>query len=371
VNCIVWIASGHTQWLGFDPSDYFYAFTHPQGGGPPGVEITSVSQLTEGDIVQIGNGTHTFIIVAPAPAATDTPTTKMFTVVDSNYDLDEYVHEHTIAVTLSSTERAFHMGSATAVGQPPSPTQQATGGTNPGATDSQQALILLQRYFPAESDEIRVVFSPASGSVDARPVRLAIGAELARLGSLPIVRFDLSPYGPSGATQISANRRVAFAIIGLDKQPQQIPAAQLQSIIAIGRSAASSTLEVQLSGPAVSQAAGASEAYDMLASGFGSGFNGPLQIVATLSRADDLEGVVALREVFVAQRGVTAVTRPQLDPAGEAVTFTVYPTYSPQSPQTAKLLATLRAALARFHKATGVDAHIADVGAPSHAGGST
>lgn len=121
VNCIVWMASGGTQWLGFDPGDYFYAFTHPEGGGAPGVEITSVAQLTEGDIVQIGNGTHTFIILAPAPTATDTATTKTFTVVDSNYDLDEYVHEHTLAVTLSDTERAFRLGSATAVSQPHSP----------------------------------------------------------------------------------------------------------------------------------------------------------------------------------------------------------------------------------------------------------
>ena len=85
----------------------------------------------------------------------------------------------------------------------------------------------------------------------------------------------------------------------------------------------------------------------MLSSGFGPGFNGPLQIVATLPRAGDMRGVGALREVFTAQRGVTAVSVPVLNPAGDAVMFTAYPAYSPQSPQTPKLLAALRSALAR------------------------
>ncbi len=218
-----------------------------------------------------------------------------------------------------------------------------------------------------------VVFSPVSGSVDASPVRLAMEDELARLARLPIVSAVISPYTPRGVLQISANRRVAFAIIGLDEQFQQIPAAQLQSIIAVGRSAASSTLDVQLSGPAVSHAAGAGagQAYDMLSSGFGPGFNGPLQIVATLPRAGDMRGVGALREVFTAQRGVTAVSVPVLNPAGDAVMFTAYPAYSPQSPQTPKLLAALRSALARLREATGVSAHIADVRTPNQAGGTT
>ena len=109
----------------------------------------------------------------------------------------------------------------------------------------------------------------------------------------------------------------------------------------------------------------------MLSSGFGPGFNGPLQIVATLPRAGDMRGVGALREVFTAQRGVTAVTVPVLNPAGDAVMFTAYPAYSPQSPQTPKLLAALRSALARLREATGVSAHIADARTPNQAGGTT
>lgn len=108
VNCIVWMASGHTQWLGLAPTDYFYAFTHPSGGGVPGVEVPSVGQLTEGDIVQQGQTAnarklHTYIIVKRIGASS-------FEVVDSNHGFDEYVREHPITLALSSTVRAFRMG---------------------------------------------------------------------------------------------------------------------------------------------------------------------------------------------------------------------------------------------------------------------
>jgi hypothetical protein len=109
VNCILWLASGKTQWVGLAPTDYFYAFTHPSGGGSPGVEITDVSQLAEGDIVQQGvdanaANLHTFIVVKPLGSGS-------FDVVDSNYKHDEYVSEHPITVSLGATERAFRMGS--------------------------------------------------------------------------------------------------------------------------------------------------------------------------------------------------------------------------------------------------------------------
>jgi hypothetical protein len=117
VNCILWMASGHTQWVGFDPADYFHAFLAPQGGGTAGVEITNVSNLIKGDIVQIGNGTHTFIIVKASPAAKDTATTKTFDIVDSNNNYDEIVHEHTRTVTLAPTERAFRMGTPRVAGR--------------------------------------------------------------------------------------------------------------------------------------------------------------------------------------------------------------------------------------------------------------
>lgn len=106
-NCIVWMASNKTQWIGLAPSDYFYAFTHPSGG-PPGTEITTVADLKEGDIVQQGQTTnaanlHTYVIVKPMGGSS-------FDVVDSNFAHNEFVREHTITVTLGSTVKAFRMG---------------------------------------------------------------------------------------------------------------------------------------------------------------------------------------------------------------------------------------------------------------------
>ena len=69
------------------------------------------------------------------------------------------------------------------------------GSENSGAASSSVGnSTILQRYFPAEADEIMVVFSPVSGSVDASPVRLAMEDELARLARLPIVSAVISPY---------------------------------------------------------------------------------------------------------------------------------------------------------------------------------
>ena len=99
VNCVVWMASGHSEWLGGEPDGtYFGAFL--KAGG---TEINNVNDLAKGDIVQIGNGTHTFIIVSHVSGST-------FDVVDSNESYDEFVTEHSKAVTLSATERAFRMG---------------------------------------------------------------------------------------------------------------------------------------------------------------------------------------------------------------------------------------------------------------------
>jgi hypothetical protein len=110
VNCVVWLASGKTQWIGLNPADYFYAFTHPSGGGPAGVEITNVADLKEGDIVQQGQtanaaNLHTFIIVKPLGGSS-------FDVVGSNDALTEFVQKRHTTVALSSTVRAFRMGAS-------------------------------------------------------------------------------------------------------------------------------------------------------------------------------------------------------------------------------------------------------------------
>lgn len=86
-------------------------------------------------------------------------------------------------------------------------------------------------------------------------------------------------------------------------------------------------------------------AYDMLAHGFGPGFNGPLQLVAVSHNPTQLAAIDALAGKVAEQPGVKAVTPPVVIPAkdGSDVVLTqVYPTSSPQAAETSDLIAHLR-----------------------------
>jgi hypothetical protein len=84
------------------------------------------------------------------------------------------------------------------------------------------------------------------------------------------------------------------------------------------------------------------KAYDLLATGFGPGFNGPFVIVANLPRKGDDSALVALRREAEATPGVASATAPVLNPAKDVGTIQVYPTSSPQSEATTDLLHTVR-----------------------------
>jgi RND superfamily putative drug exporter len=80
-------------------------------------------------------------------------------------------------------------------------------------------------------------------------------------------------------------------------------------------------------------------AYELLAQGFGEGFNGPLQVVAQVPQRASVE---KLRAAIAATPGVVAVALPRLNPAGSVATITVYPRSSPQAYATSQLVAQLR-----------------------------
>ena len=58
-------------------------------------------------------------------------------------------------------------------------------------------------------------------------------------------------------------------------------------------------------------------AFDLLAQGFGAGFNGPLLLVAELPRRDQTAALAALRAAVGATPGVVAVTQPRIAPSGD------------------------------------------------------
>ena len=84
------------------------------------------------------------------------------------------------------------------------------------------------------------------------------------------------------------------------------------------------------------------QAYDLLAKGFGPGYNGPLQLVARTPSPAAAADLVRLENAIAAQPGVASV-RAGLAEAGATVhTVEVTPTTSPQSADTAALIAHLR-----------------------------
>ena len=84
------------------------------------------------------------------------------------------------------------------------------------------------------------------------------------------------------------------------------------------------------------------KAYDLVAKGFGPGFNGPLQIAVKLPKARDGAALAQLGSRLRATSGVASVAPPRLNAARDTAAIVVYPTTSPQSSQTANLVTNLR-----------------------------
>ncbi len=84
------------------------------------------------------------------------------------------------------------------------------------------------------------------------------------------------------------------------------------------------------------------KAYDLLATAFGPGFNGPFTVAAKTTGAADLPELTKLASAIRETPGVASVLPPRLSPSGKAAIISVYPTTSPQEAQTTSLLHHLR-----------------------------
>ena len=84
-------------------------------------------------------------------------------------------------------------------------------------------------------------------------------------------------------------------------------------------------------------------AYDLLADGFGPGFNAPLLLVADLRRPGvDAEAIPALSARVAADPGIALVGEPRTAPAGDTVVLPVLPTTAPADPATSQTLERVR-----------------------------
>jgi len=96
------------------------------------------------------------------------------------------------------------------------------------------------------------------------------------------------------------------------------------------------------------------QAYDLLAHGFGGGFNGPLQIVAQLPRAGDQAATASISAALRGTSGVASVSQARLSPSGTVAVYQAIPTTSPQSRATTDLVNRLRTRrLPTLERATG------------------
>jgi RND superfamily putative drug exporter len=84
------------------------------------------------------------------------------------------------------------------------------------------------------------------------------------------------------------------------------------------------------------------QAYDLLAKGFGPGFNGPLQMAVVLPKAHDSAALTQLTHELSATPGIASVAPPRVNAAGTTAAVVVYPATSPQSAQTSDLVSRLR-----------------------------
>ena len=103
------------------------------------------------------------------------------------------------------------------------------------------------------------------------------------------------------------------------------------------------------------------KAYDLLAEGFGPGFNGPLTVVIDTSGSADAEAAVArVAGEIGADPGVAAVGEPVSNRTGDTTILPVIPTTSPSSADTEDLVHHLRSDItATIEADTGADVAIA------------
>jgi RND superfamily putative drug exporter len=101
------------------------------------------------------------------------------------------------------------------------------------------------------------------------------------------------------------------------------------------------------------------QAYDLLAEGFGPGFNGPLVVAVALPGSAAAPTVTRLRAAIAATPGVAYVVPPQFNSRTTGAVLVAYPTTSPQAGPTENLVRTLRTdVIPSVVRGTGVDAQV-------------
>ena len=101
------------------------------------------------------------------------------------------------------------------------------------------------------------------------------------------------------------------------------------------------------------------QAYDLIAKGFGPGFNGPLQVAVALRTPHDGAALASVSQALRSTPGVASVAAPRLNAAGDTAAVVVFPSSSPQSVQTSNLVTRIRSTvLPPLERATGAAVYV-------------
>src|SRR5437879_65541 len=116
-------------------------------------------------------------------------------------------------------------------------------------TQSFEALNLLKKVAPkAAGDREQIVIAVKQGKLTNPAVRTRVEAMLTKVGALSDVASVASPYGASGAAQMSTSGQVAFANVVLTKQAEKITTTEAKRFVKTAQAGAKGGLEVELQG---------------------------------------------------------------------------------------------------------------------------
>jgi putative drug exporter of the RND superfamily len=107
------------------------------------------------------------------------------------------------------------------------------------------------------------------------------------------------------------------------------------------------------------------QAYQLLAKGFGPGFNGPLELVGQVASPADRAHFAAFVDSARSEPGVAGIVAPVLSPNGKAEVAVVFPTTGPQDAATTTLLDRLRSGVPRAEAGSTLAIHIGGTTAAS------
>jgi putative drug exporter of the RND superfamily len=195
------------------------------------------------------------------------------------------------------------------------------------------------------------MFALGVGLLSGAAVAASIGVVLVLAASLTLLPALLSLTG----RRIGRVRRRQAARATDDTQPgfwlrwirgvQRRPALTAIAATAVMLAFAAPALGLRLaSSDAGNDPAGQTtrQAYDLLAKGFGPGFNGPLQMAVALPRAHDSAALTEVTQAVSRTPGIASVATPRLNATGTTAAVLAFPTTSPQSAQTSSLVRRLR-----------------------------